>query len=185
MKSRTAHSAPSCTALSPRIPPAPWISQQLFGSVRAALHAVDCDRPLESPESMTAKIRKQASGLRYVAALMGTFGFFALALAAVGVYRVLGQRAPSRNRIRMALGARRSDVLRNLMGRGLHLSRDRSRRRPAPGLAMAQLLSRFLYGVATWDATVFNYRPVGDHRKRAATNRAPGNEGGPGGRAAV
>jgi hypothetical protein len=35
---------------------------------------------------MTAKIRKQASGLRYVAALMGTFGFFALALAAVGVY---------------------------------------------------------------------------------------------------
>ena len=131
---------------------------QLFPAVRAALSAVDHDRPLETPESMASKIRQQASGLRYVASLMGTFGFFALVLAAVGVYGVMAYSVNERRHeigIRMALGARRADVLRHVMGRGLRLALTGLSIGLPLTLALAQLLAGFLYGVGTWDATVF------------------------------
>jgi len=131
---------------------------QLAGPLRAAISSVDRDRPIELPESMATKIRKQASGLRYVAGLMGTFGFLALLLAAMGVYGVMAYSVGERRHeigIRMALGARRADVLRNVMWRGLSLTLTGLAIGLPLALALAQLLASFLYGVSTWDAPVF------------------------------
>jgi putative ABC transport system permease protein len=136
---------------------------QLVGSMRAALSGIDKDRPIELVESMATKIRKQSSGLRYIAGLMGTFGFFALVLAAVGVYGVMAYTVGERRHeigIRMALGARRADVLRNVMGRGLGLTLTGLAIGLPLALALAQLLASFLYGVGTWDATVFIMVPM-------------------------
>jgi putative ABC transport system permease protein len=136
---------------------------QLVGSMRAALSGIDRDRPIELAESMATKIRKQASGLRYVAGLMGTFGFFALVLAAVGVYGVMAYSVGERRHeigIRMALGARRSDVLRNVMGRGVGLTLTGLAIGLPLALVLAQLLASFLYGVGTWDVTVFIMVPM-------------------------
>jgi putative ABC transport system permease protein len=136
---------------------------QLAGSVRAAFSGIDKYRPIELAESMATKIRKQASGLRYVAGLMGTFGFFAVVLAAVGVYGVMAYSVGERRHeigIRMALGARRADVLRNVMARGLGLTLTGLAIGLPLALALSQLLASFLYGVGTWDVTVFILVPV-------------------------
>ena len=107
---------------------------------------------------MATKIRTQAAALRYVAALMGTFGTIALALAAVGVYGVMAYSVAERRHeigIRMALGARRSNVLRNILGRGLRLTAAGLAIGVPAALALAQLLANFFYGVSTWDPMTF------------------------------
>lgn len=88
------------------------------------------------------------------ALLLGTFGLLALVIAAVGISGVTSYAVSRRAReigIRTSLGARRSDILRLVMGGTL--------RRTAIGLAIgvalavgvARLLSGFLYGVGPFD----------------------------------
>jgi putative ABC transport system permease protein len=130
----------------------------VFRSIREAISQIDKNQPVAQVESMATKIHTQAAALRYVASLMGIFGTIALALAAVGVYGVMAYSVTERRHeigIRIALGAQRSDVLRNILGRGLTLTTAGLAIGVPSALALAQLLSNFFYGVSTWDAMTF------------------------------
>jgi ABC-type antimicrobial peptide transport system permease subunit len=77
---------------------------------------------------------------RFVALLLGMFSLLAVCLAAVGVYGVVSNLATERARefsIRMALGARRSDVVWMVLSRGLLLMATGA----AIGLGAALLLT--------------------------------------------
>ena len=95
---------------------------------------------------------------RFYTALLGAFGVLALLLAAVGLYGVLSFMVSRRSReigLRMALGARRSTVLGQVMGDGLKLT--------VLGLAIgvsaaffsARVLAELLYGISPTDTLTY------------------------------
>lgn len=86
----------------------------LVPSVSRALAALDPEVPVDGVMSVDSYLGEQTSGVRVGATVMSWLGLFALALAAVGLYALVAfhvaRRAPEFG-VRMALGARREDIL--------------------------------------------------------------------------
>jgi putative ABC transport system permease protein len=91
----------------------------ITASVRQALLEVNRDIPIREIRTAEAQLESGLVQERLVATLSSFFGGLALVLAALGIYGTLSHlvaRRTSEIGIRMALGARRSDVFRLLMG---------------------------------------------------------------------
>jgi ABC-type antimicrobial peptide transport system permease subunit len=94
---------------------------------------------------------------------MGAFAILALALAAIGIYGVLAYTVGQRTReigIRMALGARGSEVIGMVLWHGMRLILIGAAVGIAGALALSRLLSRLIYGVSTSDPLVFTVVPL-------------------------
>jgi putative ABC transport system permease protein len=94
-------------------------------SLRNTVGQVDPDLPLDSVISMPALIDRQKGGNPFFTGVLGAFGVLALILAAVGIYGLIAYSVGQRTHeiaIRMALGAKKSDVLRMILREGLRMS---------------------------------------------------------------
>jgi putative ABC transport system permease protein len=91
----------------------------LISSVRAVMRELDSELPLDAVGTVDALLSTSLSQRRFAMLLMAVFAGLALALAMVGIYGVISYsvtQATQEIGIRMALGARRWDVLRMVFG---------------------------------------------------------------------
>jgi putative ABC transport system permease protein len=95
---------------------------------------------------------------RFYLMLLGTFAGVALTLAAAGIYGVMSYSVARRTHeigVRMALGAKRSDVLKLVTGQGMILALSGAAAGLAGALPLTHLMASLLYGVRLADPLTF------------------------------
>ena len=133
------------------------------GVMAAALarevHALDAHLAPYEVTTMREEINFTALASQRVAvALLSIFGGLALLLAAIGLYGVMSYAVSQSTRelgLRMALGARASDVLRLVMSHGLALSAGGVLLGAVAALLLTRLIGNLLYKVSPRDPVAF------------------------------
>jgi predicted permease len=124
--------------------------------VRDVIHGMQPDRAVENVRTMVSLLEEDTAPSRLNAILFGSFAVLALVIAALGVLGTLAFSVAQRLRefgIRMALGADRGLVLRNVMREGLLLVVLSLALGGAAVLYLGRFLSGFLFGVSPLDPT--------------------------------
>jgi putative ABC transport system permease protein len=126
--------------------------------VRRALASIDPLLPLDNVRTWAQSIREDLTGLMYVAGMLGVDALIALFLAAIGIFGVMANLVGERTRemgVRLAMGARRQDILGIILRRASWLTGTGI----VTGLALAYALARgvasLLRGVRPDDPQVF------------------------------
>ena len=117
----------------------------LFASLREAVRGLD-EQAAIGMKTMEQVMDRSNWVPRNLTLRMGVLGAVALLLAATGIYGVISYVVTQRTRemgIRLALGARRRDIFRLILGQGLRLTLVGA----AVGLALSFALTRFLAGM--------------------------------------
>ena len=125
--------------------------------LRRAVWGVDKDQPVAAVQTMNQVMAQSGAGMRVANILMGTFAGLGMALAAVGIFAVMAYAVARRTHeigIRMALGARKSDVLRMVMKKGMVLGAVGI----GSGLALAAPLVWLKLGLVNDDLLPFGQR---------------------------
>jgi ABC-type antimicrobial peptide transport system permease subunit len=94
----------------------------------------------------------------YPAYMIGGFAALALLLATLGLYGVLAYNVTQRTQelgLRMALGAKRGDLLRMVLNSGVKLAALGIVLGTAGGLGLSRLIASLLFGVAPTDVPTF------------------------------
>jgi putative ABC transport system permease protein len=119
---------------------------------------VDRDQPVIQMRTMEDVISESIWRQHLSASILGLFAAIALLLSAIGIYGVLSYSVTRRTHeigIRSALGARRRDILRMVLGEGLLLISTGLGAGIVTALALTRLVSGLLYGVRPRDPLTF------------------------------
>jgi predicted permease len=135
----------------------------LAGAVRARVLAVDRDQPVTKVESMEEVFELGAAQPRLTTFLLGGLSVTALLLAVVGIYGVIAHSVTERTQemgIRLALGARRADILRLVLGQGISTASAGIAVGLIAALGLTRLMSALLYRVSVRDPLTFLGGPI-------------------------
>jgi ABC-type antimicrobial peptide transport system permease subunit len=132
----------------------------ILASVRNCVQGVAKDLPLSGAETQKQEIDDNLGGQRSLATLVSFFGALTLLLASIGLYGTMSYAVERRTKelgIRMALGAKKKDLLQMVLGETAMLV--------AIGVAIGiplttgatRFIASMLFGVTTTDpATLFS-----------------------------
>lgn len=132
-------------------------------SVRRAVASIDPLTPVYDMRPMTEIRRESVSERRFLLTLVGVFGTFALMLAAVGVYGVMAvvvsERTPEVG-VRLALGARPSQIVGLVLGHAGTLALIGIGIGLVLAIAGAPLMAHSLFGIAPRDLAALTLTPL-------------------------
>jgi predicted permease len=132
--------------------------ESLIPSVRAVLHNLDPNLPMQKPMTQRAQFDESFSQPRLFARLAMFFGLLAALLVATGLYGTLAYRVSRRTSeigVRMALGAQRIAVLWMVLRESLLISVAGVAAGVPLAIAGAQLMRSMLFGVMPGDSRSF------------------------------
>jgi predicted permease len=130
----------------------------LAGSLRARVHAVKPDQPINEISTMDSITLQTLATRRSSLVLMGAFATLALVLSALGLYGAIAYSVSQRTRefgVRIALGGRRQDVLFLVMKEGLWQALAGIIAGAILALAAARAMAGLLFGVTSTDPLTF------------------------------
>ena len=130
---------------------------------RRELRSVDADIPTFNVRTGDQYLDGAISQRRFTMSLVTAFAIAGLLLAAGGIYAVVSYTVSLRTReiaIRMALGARRADILRLVVGQGMTLVGAGLAAGLVATLIVTRLLASLLFGVGATDPMTFTAVPV-------------------------
>ena len=122
------------------------------------LAELDSDLPLFDVRPLADRVGDSLAARRYSMFLLAGFGLTGLLLAAIGLYGVIAYSVRQRTReigIRMALGAKKRDVFRMVVGQGLSLTGAGVVLGSVAALLLTRFLESLLYGVTSRDPVTF------------------------------
>lgn len=132
-------------------------------AVRHAVAELDKNLPISDVRTMDQVANETLSLKNFLTMLLASFAGLALVLAAVGIYGVMAYSVAQRTQeigIRMALGAKQSDIIGSIIGQGLGLAFAGSLIGLAAALGLTRFLSTQLYGVKPNDGFTFAIAPL-------------------------
>jgi predicted permease len=130
----------------------------LVGMISKLVREINPRLQVQALQTMAQRVDELLIRERILAQMAGVFGVFALLLAALGLYGVLAYVAASRRReigIRMAIGARPTDVLGLVIKRGMELVCLGTFVGSAGAIVATRFLKTLLYGVEPTDPATF------------------------------
>jgi predicted permease len=131
--------------------------------IRHEIQSIDPDLPAFNVSSMNDVVDRSLASRRFSADLVGGFAGLALLLASIGIYGLLAYMVGQRSReigLRMALGARRWDVLKLILRKGVVLTSVGIVAGVIVSAATTSMMASLLYGVHPHDLLVFLAVPL-------------------------
>ena len=136
----------------------PDSSASLIRAVKQQIWSLDSQIPLNRVQSMDELLGLSLAERQFNMSLLGLFAALAMILVAVGIYGVIAYSVSQRTHeigIRMAVGARRVDVLRLVVGQGVRMAAVGLTVGILGGFALTRLMTKLLFGVAPTDPFTF------------------------------
>ena len=136
---------------------------KLAPAIEQVIHAYDKDQAIADIQPLDAFLTKSVARPRFQSVLLASFAGLALLLAAIGIFGVMSYSVAQRAHeigIRVALGARRDQVLRLVLGQGLLLALIGTAAGLAGALALTRYLRSLLFNVSPTDPWTFIGVPV-------------------------
>jgi predicted permease len=132
--------------------------QRLADELRAVLTSMNPNLPILTAQTLTDSVALGMTPQRVAASVAGSLGIVGVLLTAIGIYGVMAYAVTRRTReigIRLALGARRADVVTMILREGLFLTTLGSAIGVVLAAAVGQLLAGFLFGIPPIDPIAF------------------------------
>lgn len=127
-------------------------------AVRAAVRDLDPALPIYGLQTMSDAVADSLVRPRFLSLLLAAFSAIALMLAAVGIYGVMAYSVSQRTQeigVRMALGARSTDVLKMVLGQGTKMAAIGVGIGLVGAFALTRVMSTLLFEVSVTDPVTF------------------------------
>ena len=130
----------------------------MAGTIRKLIADLDRTQPVYDVQTVEQALASSIAPRRFNLLLLGIFAAVALVLAVVGIYGVMGYAVTQRTHeigVRMALGARRGEVVRMVVRQGMAIAAAGIAVGAAAALGLTRVMGSLLYEIAPTDGFTF------------------------------
>jgi predicted permease len=132
--------------------------QRISDELRTLLASMNPNLPIVTAQTLADSVALGLAPQRVAASVAGSLGVVGLLLTGIGIYGVMAYTVTRRTReigIRLALGARRADVISMVLRQGLFLTTIGSAIGVMLAAAVSHVLAGFLFGIPPMDPITF------------------------------